>query len=59
MFDRQGQVVATPHPMGIAGSEGSAVGQLYNPVGVAVHPHTGEVYVVEYSNNRVQVFHPL
>jgi DNA-binding beta-propeller fold protein YncE len=39
------------------GSSGSGNGQFQNPIGVAVAP-SGDVYVVDTSNNRVQKFDP-
>ncbi|MHB8531570.1 MAG: NHL repeat-containing protein, partial [Solirubrobacteraceae bacterium] len=38
------------------GSEGSGSGQLKSPQGVAVNEHTGDVYVVDAGNNRVDRF---
>jgi tripartite motif-containing protein 71 len=39
------------------GSEGAGDGQFKGPVvGVAISPVTGEVYVTENKNRRVQVF---
>ncbi len=40
------------------GSHGSAPGQFDLPWGIAVNPSTGEVYVADQNNNRVQVFDP-
>ena len=40
----------------VGGTAGSEEGQFYNPFGVAVHYQTGNIYVGEQSNNRVQVF---
>jgi DNA-binding beta-propeller fold protein YncE len=37
------------------GSQGSGAGQFLNPVGIAVGP-TGEVYVADAGNNRIQKF---
>ena len=30
--------------------------KFYTPVGIAVHPTTGEIFVADYGNNRIQVF---
>jgi NHL repeat len=38
------------------GSEGAGNGQLSSPNGVAVNEETGDVYVVDVSNNRVEYF---
>lgn len=38
------------------GSEGSEEGQLSGPLGVAVNDATGNVYVADEGNNRVEVF---
>jgi DNA-binding beta-propeller fold protein YncE len=38
------------------GSFGTGDGQFRNPFGVAVNPSTGDVFVVDLSNNRVQKF---
>ena len=38
------------------GSEGTAAGQLKEPAGVAVNDKTGDVYVVDRGNNRVDEF---
>ena len=37
-------------------SEQKAPGELYNPRGIAVHYKTGNIYIADLSNNRVQVF---
>ncbi len=41
---------------GSFGSEGAGNGQLSSPAGVAVNEATGDVYVVDGGNNRVQYF---
>ncbi len=41
---------------GTFGSEGTGNGQLAGPAGVAVNEATGDVYVVDKGNNRVQYF---
>ena len=38
------------------GTNGSGDGQFNQPYGVAVDPQTGEVYVADYYNHRIQVF---
>ena len=38
------------------GTGGSGDGQFNFPVGVAVDPTTGSVYVADALNNRIQVF---
>jgi predicted membrane-bound mannosyltransferase/DNA-binding beta-propeller fold protein YncE len=40
------------------GSGGSALGQLNEPVGLAFNPVSGDLYVAEAWNRRVQVFDP-
>ena len=37
-------------------SEQKAPGELYTPRGIAVHYKTGNIYIADLSNNRVQVF---
>eukprot|EP00002_Diphylleia_rotans_P026849 TRINITY_DN5370_c0_g1_i1.p1 TRINITY_DN5370_c0_g1~~TRINITY_DN5370_c0_g1_i1.p1 ORF type:complete len:439 (+),score=86.71 TRINITY_DN5370_c0_g1_i1:68-1384(+) len=37
---------------------GAGPGQFNGAWGIAVHPMTGEIYVADYSNHRVQVFTP-
>ncbi|CAN5649309.1 hypothetical protein BH23THE1_BH23THE1_35430 [soil metagenome] len=39
------------------GSEGSGDGQFILPTGIAIDS-TGNVYVVDYNNHRIQVFKP-
>jgi DNA-binding beta-propeller fold protein YncE len=39
-----------------AGSAGGGAGQLASPEGVAVDPHTGNVYVADANNNRIDEF---
>jgi DNA-binding beta-propeller fold protein YncE len=41
---------------GSFGSPGSGAGQLGEPVGVAVNEATGDIYVVDKANNRVEIF---
>src|SRR5262249_6858110 len=54
--------VATAHailvPLSTFGSQGSGVGQFQTPVGVAVAPTNGTVYVADSGNARVQKFDP-
>ncbi|MBI5929512.1 MAG: TIGR03663 family protein [Chloroflexi bacterium] len=38
------------------GSRGTSIGQLQEPVGIAIHPISGELYVAETWNQRVSVF---
>ena len=40
------------------GTLGSGPLQFYDPVGIAVHPHTGKVYVADCFNHRIQVLNP-
>jgi hypothetical protein len=40
------------------GSAGSGAGQMLNPSGVAVNQVTGEIYVMDAGNNRVDEFNP-
>src|SRR5262245_36374816 len=52
--------VATAHavlvPLGTFGSQGSGAGQFQTPVGVAVAPTSGAVFVADSGNARVQKF---
>src|SRR5262249_28677636 len=52
--------VATAHavlvPLGTFGSQGSGAGQFQTPIGVAVAPTSGAVYVADSGNARVQKF---
>jgi DNA-binding beta-propeller fold protein YncE len=41
-----------------AGLEGSGGGQFVNPLGVAVDPSSGDVYVADFSNSRIEKFGP-
>jgi NHL repeat/WD40-like Beta Propeller Repeat len=43
-------------PRGMFGSAGSGPGQLLEPAGVAVDEATGDVFVVDKGNNRVEYF---
>lgn len=38
------------------GSRGTGAGQLQEPVGIAIHPISGELYIAETWNQRVSVF---
>ena len=38
------------------GTPGSAEGQLSNPRGIAIHNTNGDIYICDYSNNRIQIF---
>ena len=40
------------------GGPGSGNGSLRNPQGVAVDPATGDIYVADFGNGRVQIFDP-
>jgi DNA-binding beta-propeller fold protein YncE len=47
------------HSFGFAFSEkGEGLGQLSGPAGVAVNESTGDVYVVDAGNQRIERFHP-
>ncbi len=48
-------VVATPEPLSLWGESGSEPGQLSRPTGIAVAA-TGEVYIADTGNDRIQVF---
>jgi hypothetical protein len=45
-------------PIGSFGSAGSGAGQFVSPQRVAVDPVTGDVFVADSGNDRVQVFRP-
>ena len=49
------QFSSTSKHLRIVGTVGSGPLQFWNPVGITVHPHTGKVYIVEWSNHRIQV----
>ncbi|KAI6658423.1 hypothetical protein LOD99_15224 [Oopsacas minuta] len=38
------------------GKQGSGPGQLYHPRGVAIHEATNQIFVANYSNNRIEIF---
>ena len=42
--------------LGAFGSKGSGKGQFFNPYAICIGPD-GRIYVVDYSNHRIQVFH--
>jgi DNA-binding beta-propeller fold protein YncE len=44
--------------LGTFGSQGSGAGQLQTPVGVAVAPTSGNVFIADSGNARVEVFGP-
>ena len=39
-----------------SGNHGNGPLELYCPIGIAVHPTTGEIFVADFGNNRIQVF---
>ena len=53
VVDYEGKVTPV---LSIGGTSGGKEGQFSNPYGVAVHYQTGNIFVAEQSNNRVQVF---
>ena len=53
VVDYEGKV--TPI-LSIGGTSGGKEGQFSNPYGIAVHYQTGNIFVADQSNNRVQVF---
>ena len=42
--------------VGSCNNHGNGPLKLYCPIGIAVHPTTGEIFVADFGNNRVQVF---
>ena len=38
------------------GTPGSAEGQFNHPRGIAIHNTNGDIYICDYSNNRIQIF---
>ena len=44
------------HPIVAVGKEGSAPGELHYPRGVSIELESGHIYVVDTSNNRIQIF---
>ena len=53
VVDYEGKVTPV---LSIGGTSGGKEGQLYRPFGVAVHYQTGNIFVADQNNNRVQVF---
>ena len=53
VVDYEGKVTPV---LSIGGTSGGKEGQFSNPYGVAVHYQTGNIFVADQSNNRVQVF---
>ena len=39
-------------------ARGDGAVQPFDPMGIAVHPHTNKVYVSDHSNNLIQIFNP-
>jgi DNA-binding beta-propeller fold protein YncE len=50
--------VAAPENFSQFGEYGSGAGQLEGPVGIATNPNTGDVYVADRAENRVEEFSP-
>ena len=53
VVDYEGKVTPV---LSIGGTSGGKEGQFFSPWGVAVHYQTGNIFVADQSNNRVQVF---
>ena len=53
VVDYEGKVTPV---LSIGGTSGSKEGQFSNPFGVAVHYQTGNIFVADQSNRRVQIF---
>ena len=53
VVDYEGKVTPV---LSIGGTSGSKEGQFSNPFGVAVHYQTGNIFVADQSNQKVQVF---
>ena len=53
VVDYEGKVTPV---LSIGGTSGGKEGQFSSPYGVAVHYQTGNIFVVDQNNNRVQVF---
>jgi tripartite motif-containing protein 2/3/tripartite motif-containing protein 71 len=49
------QLSSTGKHLRTVGTNGSGPLQFKYPRGIAVHPHTGKVYVVDNDNHRIQV----
>ena len=50
MYDLNGKFIKQ------VGTTGSAEGQFNNPYGIAIHNTNGDIYICDYSNNRIQIF---
>ena len=46
------------HPVILTGRKGSRIGEIY-PYGLAIDPKSNNIFIADYSNNRVQVFDPV
>ena len=53
VLDYEGKVTPV---LSVGGTSGGKEGQFSNPWGVTVHYHTGNIFVADQSNHRVQVF---
>ena len=53
VVDYEGKVTPV---LSMGGTSGDKEGQFYNPFGVSVHYQTGNIFVADQTNNRVQVF---
>ena len=47
---------AFQQPNAVVGEQGSAPGELDNPRGVSVSPESGDIYVADMLNSRIQIF---
>ena len=43
-------------PTVVTGKKGTAPGELYYPCGVAINEATNQIFVANYSNNRIEIF---
>ena len=50
MYDLNGKFIKQ------VGTPGSAEGQFNHPRGIAIHTTNGDIYICDYSNNRMQIF---
>ena len=50
MYDLNGKFIKQ------VGTLGSAEGQFKQPRGIAIHTTNGDIYICDYSNNRIQIF---
>ena len=41
----------------VTGKKGSAPGELYNPNGVAIHEETHQIFIANWSDNRIEIFY--